>query len=445
MFFKDKSLMLIFSYAPAGFGHLRVTDALLHGLPKGVSPVILGAQDKSITIIHRIASIHPAIRKLMEIFQSGFPEEIFSRLYKFQLRNRTKILYEQMKTLLEQRLDRPKTVIVVSTHFGLAHQFASIKKKLEQEEGLRVMLFVQVTDDSPQKMWYVSGADAIYVPSEKTKRELEAYAQKAGFEKVKIEVVAYPVSPILGGYLPEKRYHNRLSQLNIERGALIHIAIPISGAAVGTKFFIEFIDRLSIQSTRFKFHIIVKIAPYTESFVNAMRQYRNVDLKVLLTDREVVDEYEALYRRETISLEVTKPSEQSFKALINPSQIGGSILLFSDPVGRQEYDNLDFLRRHFLIPSVAEQKKLWHAALKKEQISLEKSTRLRGLQLPDKPKIAAEFVFWCLKEGIFSRMGRCKVVPKENDPHKGELHSNGVREFWHNVERVIKASAKFTS
>lgn len=52
----NPSMLLIFTYAPAGFGHLRVTNALYHGLPSGANPVLLGAQDYSINYVHRIAS-----------------------------------------------------------------------------------------------------------------------------------------------------------------------------------------------------------------------------------------------------------------------------------------------------------------------------------------------------------------------------------------------------
>ncbi len=57
----DPSLLLIFTYAPAGLGHLRVTDALYHGLPKGVQPVILGAHDRAVGAIHRFMSIHASL------------------------------------------------------------------------------------------------------------------------------------------------------------------------------------------------------------------------------------------------------------------------------------------------------------------------------------------------------------------------------------------------
>lgn len=43
----DPSVMIIFSYALTGLGHLRVTDALYRGLPEGVRPLTLYSQDTS--------------------------------------------------------------------------------------------------------------------------------------------------------------------------------------------------------------------------------------------------------------------------------------------------------------------------------------------------------------------------------------------------------------
>jgi len=74
----QKSVMVIFTYAPAGLGHLRVTDALYHGLPDGVDPIILGSQDSFIRLAHRFTSIHPIARYIFEWAQHGALTEIFT-------------------------------------------------------------------------------------------------------------------------------------------------------------------------------------------------------------------------------------------------------------------------------------------------------------------------------------------------------------------------------
>ena len=63
---KDKNLLIVLATAPAGLGHLRVTKALQHGLPAGVTPVLLGSKDPFLTYIHRIMSVHIVLRNVFE-------------------------------------------------------------------------------------------------------------------------------------------------------------------------------------------------------------------------------------------------------------------------------------------------------------------------------------------------------------------------------------------
>lgn len=119
------------------------------------------------------------------------------------------------------------------------------------------------------------------------------------------------------------------------------------------------------------------------------------------SDRKVIENYQYVYDKNTISLEITKPSEQSFKALIEPTKENAPILLFSNPVGRQEVDNLDFLRRHQLIPSLTDEKNLY---LQKNEIELlKKAVKWRGIILPQHSKNAAEFIYWLLKKGFLKK------------------------------------------
>lgn len=440
----QKPLILVFSYAPAGLGHLRVTRALYGGLPKNVIPLLIGAQDKSISVVHRIMSVHPLARNIMEWMQDGVPEWIFSTIYRWNLRRNTKVLYSQMETVLDQRIELPQTILVVATHFGLAHQMAAVKRKLAQEKNVRIVLIVQVTDDSPQHMWYVPGADITFVPSERTKLRLEKYGKIARLPKLQFEVVAYPVSPLLNEVLSRDEIENKVSQVAPSAKSTIHVAIPISGAAVGTHYFSEIIELLHQRSNRFQFEIIAKAAEYTSSFLMKMGTKQFVKLHISTHDRGTVESYERVYRHNIIALEITKPSEQAFKALINPTHQGGSLLLFSEPVGRQEYDNLDFLRRHHLMPTHYEQRILWRYSEQKRTLSNEtyqhyviSAIHWRGLLLPKNPTAAANFIWWCFSEGILSAMMVARVTPERSDPNTNELNPHGVTEFWKRVTNYL--------
>lgn len=440
----DKSLLIIFTYSPTGLGHLRVTDALFHGLAKDASePLLFNSQDASLVFLHRVMSVNPLIRRWAEWAQSGLTEDAMTAIYRFFVRSHTELLYNQMLTLISERYERPTRVLVIASHFGLAHQLAEIKQKLEMKMKIRMILVVQVTDDSPQHIWYVFGADLTFVPSEKTKEQLLQYGEQAKLPWIQIVVNAYPLSPVLNKTLANYEINRRIFQVDHSEKTPIEVIIPISGAAVGTDLFAILTDELHKKSSRFMFHVVCKIAPFTQKFIKEMTKRSYINLVLGTHDQEVVDAYERVYQQTIISLEITKPSEQSFKALLDCTKRSASILLFTEPVGRQEYDNLEFLRRHKLIPDKAELKQLWKLA-QNEQLTqtertqwLRKAALWRGISLSEDPLAAANFIWWCLRNGIFTAMMTCKIKQSEDDPHKQELNSDGVKTFWKMVEALV--------
>jgi hypothetical protein len=168
-----------------------------------------------------------------------------------------------------------------------------------------------------------------------------------------------------------------------------------------------------------------------------MTELPYVKLATSTHDRSTVDNYEQVYKQQVVSLEITKPSEQAFKALATPSQRGGAILLFSQPIGRQEYDNLHFLRNHGMMPSKHIHELLWQYAEKQTVIHeyelLEDSHQWRALRLPDTPQKASQFILWCHTQGIFSRMIRYKRKNKGT-----ETDANGVEQFWSTVSMLMQ-------
>lgn len=441
-----KSVVVIFAYSPTGLGHLRVTDALYHGLPQDVTPILLGSQDKSIGALHRFMSIHPLTRAIFEWAQQGFIQYVATYLYHFFLHSRTKLLYQQLTTILDERLDVPETVIVVATHFGLAHQLAHVKETLMKDKNIRMLLFLQVTDDSPQPIWYVPGADMTFVPSLYTKTHLERFRKMFRLPPVPMTVTPYPIAPSFSKRLSAQEHQNRIDQVTLTSKTHIHISLPVPGAAVGTDFITSLMQQLHEKSDRFVFHIIAKQATYTSSFLSKMVEIPYAKLHVSTHDRETVNNYEKLFSEYLISLEVTKPSEQTFKALLSPYQQGGTILLFAHPVGRQEYDNIAFLRRHHLIPTLHVQKMLWEKAAKQASLEnpidkdiLRSAKTWRGLLLPNDAYLATQFITWCIKEGIFIQMMHYTTQTHETDMHPNELGDSGVKLFWHTVsEKVAK-------
>lgn len=432
----NRKLLLVLTYAPAGLGHLRVTDALYHGLPEAVNPVILGSQDKSIQSIHRLTSVNPVGKAVFDWLQGGPFAAQSNRLYRNSLRTNTRDIYNEMTRLLTERLERPDKILVACTHFGLAHKLAAIKEDLQEREGVRVVLAVCVTDDTFQHIWYVDGADLLVVPSQYTKRKYDLLGEGLS-RKPRVEVVPYPVHPRLGEKLDAAQLAAKIRQLDAHSGEPIHVSIPISGAAVGTEYFSGLMAHLRQRSDRFLFHVVCKDAPFTHGFLSQWAGKAWVDVRPGKQDRQVVDLYDVLLQQEVISLEVTKPSEQTFKCLAATRSRGGVILLFTQPVGVQEFDNMDFLRRHTLVPSSDANVQLWAMAKDNARLDRESRTQLfeeagnwRGVRIPADPQEASDFVWWMLTSGFFARMLAGNLDRQVQDEESRILGPDGVSEFW---------------
>jgi hypothetical protein len=426
-------VLLVFTYAPAGLGHLRVTDALHDGLPAGANSVLLGADDKKITYWHRLMSINPFFRWIMEWFQKEEQQKWFSTLYVFALRVSTGHLYRQMEHLIGQQWHDKKIMVVLSTHFGLAHQIAAIRKRLEKKFNMNIVLVVQVTDATSMKIWYVEGADLIVVPSKKVKTELSRYAQDFGSRKTEIAVLPYPLGKTLGVRLTNEEYAQRLQQYSGTSGTKINVVLPVSGAAVGLGYYDQLMSELSKSTVRFRMYLVISRSMHTNAFINTMKTNRFVEVVSGSSDKEVVDKYEKVYEQNVIAIEIVKPSEQAFKAMLTPTQRGGAILLFMQPIGKQEEDNLAFLSDHKLIPNAEDQKNLYRLALS-GNVPADIHCPWRALQLTNSPIKDAVFINWCISAGVFSAMAGRKGS-RSNDP---ELASNGVEQFWGKVDALVQ-------
>ena len=404
--------LIVFTYAPAGLGHIRVADALISGIPKGSRYTIFAPEDKSTESMHRFSSLNVPARHVMEFFQRGFAEALYTKFYIAFLKKHSNKLEDQfVEHILLQKI-KPTTLTIVATHFGLAYQLGSVKTHLEKRLNAKIKLVVQVTDDSPQILWYVDLADLIICPSHQTKLALQKYAQSRHLKQVPIEVVPYPVDLDFSKALAPNQISQRESQLNPNDNSAINIAIPISGAAVGMEFFLHLIQWLHNFSPRFVFYVICRKAPFTEVFLKqiANREY----IKVFTSDdyNEVVKMHKQVYLEHTISAEVTKPSEQAFKALINATAIGGSFLLFAHPVGRQEYDNMDFLRRHNFLDDTKNHR--------------------RGYPLVLGSKASSDLIWDLFSSGKFLKAFKNFSSPPQTD----EVGDNGVTKFWEIVNSL---------
>ncbi len=415
--------LLVFTYAPAGLGHLRVTGALVKSKPKDLSYVLLGSNDKFMTSIHRFTSVNPVARKIFENSQYGLAEDIFTKIYVWVLRRSTQAMFSKLLEIIDEHPGVTE-LTVVATHFGMAHQIGEIKELITKQTGVKVNLVVQVTDDSSQHIWCIKGADITMVPSAQTKDELSEYAKQKKIE-FNCVVSPYPLSPLLIEKIPYKE-GERSHAFQKGENDQINIILPISGAAVGLSYHASLMNALDKLSNRFHFLVVAKRSSATRDFLMKISRMKWVELITGRNDNEVVRLYEKTYQENLIHIEITKPSEQAFKAMISPSLVGGSILLFTTPVGRQEFDNINFLKRHCLLP-LGDKESGNNLISNGECIP-------RGIRLPSDPEVAAKFIMWCLEKGLFLKMSDSKFEYSPKSLMTGEINEKGAWLFWEELK-----------
>lgn len=416
--------LLVFTYAPAGLGHLRVTDALVDSKPKKYPYIMLGSYDRFITSMHRFTSTNPIAKWIFTVSQYGLPEDIFTFVYRSILVLTSGQIYKQLKNIIDERAEIDE-IWVVATHFGMAHQIGAVKERLIKETGKMVRLMVQVTDDTSQHIWCIRGADLTFVPSLDTKKELEVYSNSHKMGLL-FEVAPYPLSPTLTKKIEDDTLRSKAFSSKNEQ---INVSVPISGGAVGLSFLTKLVSSIESKSSRFKFWVLVKKSVYTNIFLSTLSGLSNVNLITGRNDNEVVRLYELLYQDNLVHIEITKPSEQAFKAILPPTLVGGSMILFTTPVGRQEFENLDFLVRHGLMP-----RSCYDGGIEKD---IGQSGYPRAIRLSKDPEIAANFIIWGLDTGLFSRMSSIDFKFSQHALSSGEVGSDGTGEFWRITEKYF--------
>lgn len=398
--------------------------------------MVLNPGDEPIRFIHRFTSISPFARRIMEITQNGLPQSIFTFFYRRYLRKSGKTIKNEFLKLIEEK--KPQTLLIIAAHFGLAHQMAAIKEELEKETGCKIVLVVQVTDDSPQYIWYVDGADLTFVTSEYVRRGLAESGRRRHLPEIKMEINPYPLNPSLSVTLTEEEMKNKKEQADPSSKAQIHVLVPISGAAVGTWYILGLMKKLHRKSGRFIFHVVSKIAPYTKGFIEKLKDKDYIKVYASEKDKEVVDLYQGVIKNNVILFEISKPSEQAFKAVLEPTVRGGVLMLFTQPVGRQEYENLDFLVRRDLIPTSSGNDKLWMEAFRGKEFKDAITNLNAGMRVPFEPNLDAMFIWWCLNQKIFAKMLlNDKKAQREKFPN--ELRGDGVKLFWEKVAKFLSS------
>jgi hypothetical protein len=451
-FFSDPSIQILFATAPTGLGHIRVTEALKSELDKTIKTETIGIINPTSQFLYRIVSQNMATRWMMEFLQTNpIGERAVAWFYTKKLRSHTRSVRLYLQTIIEKqkrqipnssrgllavRNDKvSETVVIVATHFALAHQIAACKKKIERNLLVKIILAVVVTDDSPQIMWAVRGADYIFVPSILCKKGIQKeLGEKIGTTKVIVS--AYPLSKNMQTNLSEKSQIKREVQVDPHSHKKLKILIPISGAAIGLSYFQSLIPEVTRRKD-ISVTVVSRDSSYTKSFIHWCKRQKQIHVLKSTSDHNVVLAYEKQMRTKIFAVEITKPSEQSFKALLHPEQKGGLILLFSKPVGRQEYDNSAFLKRHGLMPGSSDEKTLsrlfyFNQTAKINQNFLERAKAWRGIEIPWIGVEGGVAIMRLYETGILKAMSNF-----ESQTSIPELRSDGSRMFWERMYEEI--------
>lgn len=331
------SKIYLFPTITTGLGHLRVSSAIIDSSPDGANLYLFDTKSEVATYLHLLTSRSPFLRGVLLWTQNGIPEIIFTLIYKYILCRNSAQMAKRLGSYIRKL--PAGDIEIVCTHFGIAHQVSYEKKFLESFTGRKIGTTTVVTDDSPQILWAVE-SDQLIAPSVKTATKLEKRLKN---KNTKVVVCDYPLSPWIKVKLGTRERVLRFEQFTRKRQ--INILIPISGAAVHLEWYRSFIESLEGIGLLAKFYIVSKSTSSTKKFLSWAKTKQSCKVFDGRSDWEVIKVYNRLIHEVTFGCEVTKPSEHTFKSILSVNQRGGMPMFFAPPVGRQEYDNLDFVKR----------------------------------------------------------------------------------------------------
>ena len=336
-YYVNMGKIYVFPTISTGLGHLRVTSAIIDSSPDGASLYLFDTKSKAASYLHLLTSRNPLLRRVLLWTQNGVPELVFTLIYKYVLCKSSQSMAKRLGSYIRKL---PKGDIeLVCTHFGIAHQVSHQKDYLEKFTGRKVKVTTVVTDDSPQLLWAVE-CDLLVAPSLKTANKLEKNLSRG---KTKVVVCDYPLSPWIKVGLTAKERVLRFEQLIFKRE--VNVLIPISGAAVHLDWYRSFIESVEKLNLSAKFYIVSRSGKSTKLFLDWAKDRPDCQVYSDKSDWEVIKIYNRLIHENVFACEITKPSEHTFKSILSINQRGGMPMLFASPVGRQEYDNLDFVKR----------------------------------------------------------------------------------------------------
>lgn len=429
----------------AGLGHNRVRQAIseaisLNGVRHRVDEITV--KDMLASHAHGMGSNNKLAKWWTETIQQSVPlQRIIAGPYNEAiLRHDAEVVVRAAQTFLDRCQNNE--ILLIAFHPDIAYNLCFFKTQLARRYNKNIRIAVYMTDHllKPQYPWYQIDADFLIVPDHES--GVQALSQLEYWEKTmqgkrpegvsgipKIIEVPYPIDPRLVQPLDRDSYQRRLERLRSDNGERLRMVMPLGGSAPQTKFMRSFAAGLVNTMD------ISTVAKATDSLVDFLSELRDlgVGVKAALESNEVLDLF--IRTIETLLPEffVTKPSEQTNLTLATPRQVGGGIVLLTEPVGDQEKQNLRWLQKRGLIPSDRDAELLDQHLLRLRMDKLEelrsKARHWRGLRLPSDSAQAVRFVLAARNFGIFEAMGNYQPATPST-----ETVWNGAQIFWQKMD-----------
>ncbi len=432
----------------AGLGHLRVMTAVAHAYPEKTLNGHRKILYESIASkVHQSGSTNPVAKWLVEYLQQHESLQQFAAwpIHSAVSRHDTVPVMEAASAFVEQ--SQHKNIYHVAFHPHPAYVLSQkdhlpyLNERFQKDNKVITVL----TDHlhlRPQFTVYLLNTDMLIVPDQGSKdlaeEQLQIWAKRMkrrqNYEaKIpEVTVIPYPLDLHLLEPLPEKLFGYRVDQLNPDKDLQMKVLIPAGGSFPQK----ELIERISSSLIHdYQAAQVRLIAKHSEAMADYLRSFELMggEVKTAEADGEVIRLYNEGFRTFVPSLVITKPSEIHANTYINPQLSGGAIYLFTEPVGDQEVQNLDYLMQQGLIPTDKQSRELTRA-LRAHDIDVirhyvDMATSWRGLRLPQDPEAAAAFIVTAKSMGIFEAMMHYETPPYLSP----ELATDGAAQMWQTV------------
>lgn len=422
----------------AGAGHLRPALGLSDALEEGL-PILRFSTISSRS--HHAGSTNPRLLKGAEGIAR---HETFQNLVYTPIQRGLLLRQDAESTLttLSQAIERSVAegrgeVIFIHTNPDPAFVAGYFKHQLEQQYHVAITNVVVMTDHfhtRSQSIWNLIDVDVIVAPDTQTQSLTEYWLRywerkmrknrikERGTSIPQVVVCGYPQDPTFALPLDRTLEDKRQRELDARDGGAIDVAIPLGGGSPGMPYLATLSRSLSGRGG-FDIWTLFKARPGDE----ATTQYETV-MRSIGAELEIVDNNEGLIRRygarmrstHVPSIIIVKPGELSNQLIFSPHQVGGAIMLFTEPIGDQEVQNKLFFQSaegHRVLPTEDENRTLielmTHLMTQGSPPDAPnhdldemraKATGWRGLALPPDPSQAAEFIIALKRYGILSAM-----------------------------------------